>query len=155
MGDNNQLPWPEFPQEGEWFTQNTDNKIAIVGSESYIAHGRIRNCTNIVLSTNKNKINLEEDDQVYSGDIKDILKELLHKYSDKDIIVVGGLTTIQEVLPYCHNIYISRISIDVNGDTVLPREVFSYITLTYNLSDYKKLDTAPQLEFLKYSRSVH
>jgi len=70
---------------------------------------------NIVLSFDPNYKPLHKDVLVY-----DSLDEVLKKYTDQELMVIGGAQIYRAALPYADRLYITRIDHEFDGDSYFP-----------------------------------
>lgn len=152
------MAWPPYSKVEDWFAQNVHDKICISGSKTLISQGPVYGEENIVLTSMPNKIPSEDKVKTDSGDIKEILFALSAENPSKDIICVGGATTINTILPWANNIFMCKLDLIVDGDTLVSPSTLSYIQSTFALHDLQTVNAIgnePKLEFYHYKRSVH
>ncbi len=113
IGRNNNLPW-RLPKDLEYFRRITMGKRIIMGRKTYEAIGRLLDGReNIIITRNKNFI-------IKNGIVIHSLKELLEKYNNEELFVIGGGEIYKQFLPYANKLYITKIHHEFEGDTYFP-----------------------------------
>lgn len=158
FGNQSKLPFPRYEKVGYWFDRHTKDKICLSGSKTFISHGAVPDEINITLTKLPDKIPPEDGAEILSGDTGDILFKLKKEFRDKDIICVGGAETINNIIPFAHNIYLCKIDQVVDGDLVISSPLMTFIQTTFTLKNVETcIETTehPKIEFYHYQRMVH
>ena len=120
IGIQNKLPW-HIPKDLQWLKKNTNNKIVIMGSNTYFSlpekYRPLPNRTNIVLTTDQNKKTIiEKEGAIVESSINDIL----NKYSDKDCFIIGGANIYKQFINHVNYMYITKVAGNYNCDAFFP-----------------------------------
>lgn len=113
IGKNNQLPW-HLPADLAHFKAVTMGKPIVMGRKTYESIGRpLPGRRNIVISRQNLKIPGVE---IFSG-IEEALQALK---TEKEIMIIGGSTIFEQVLPIAHQLYLTIIHHQFEGDAYFP-----------------------------------
>lgn len=113
IGEKNNIPW-KIPKDLEYFKRITMGKTIVMGRKTYESIGKLLDGReNIIITRNKDFI-------VEGGIIIHSLQELLEKYKNKELFVIGGGEIYQQFLPYASKLYITKIHHEFKGDTYFP-----------------------------------
>lgn len=120
IGKNNTLPWPHNNQDLQWFKQNTQNGIVVMGAKTWASEGMPKPLPlrhNIVVT-----LHPENYPGAHEYITKNICEEikLINSSSDKQIWIIGGGKLIEQTLPIIDNFYLSRISGNYHCDAFIP-----------------------------------
>ena len=100
----------------QFFKETTMNKTIIMGRktlESFKDAKPLKNRINVVLSSN----DLKRDDIIQFNSIDEFLNS---SYYNEDSIVIGGGSIYKQMLPYCDEIYVTKILGEYEADTFFP-----------------------------------
>lgn len=116
IGNQGKLPW-NCKEDLQWFKTITQNKKIIVGYNTYENMPILKNRSVLVLSNNHKHSLYDPFNNFSMSTISydDIFK--LDNYND--IIVCGGNKTYNSLINFITQLYVTRIDIDVEGDTEL------------------------------------
>jgi len=112
-----------IPEDLKLFKQLTNNKIIIMGRETFESLPNkqpLRNRINIVLSRNKNFIDVSNKNKqliVYQS-IDELfmkLKNVIH-YNSNKIFIIGGESVYKQFIPYCEKAYVTKINKSYKAD---------------------------------------
>ena len=114
IGKDNTMPW-HLPADFAWFKKQTLNKPVIMGRKTLLSIGRaLPERRNIVLT----------QDRQFSFDGVDVVNSIdaaLELVADQpEIMVIGGGTLYQALLPKSHRLYLTLIDASLEGDTSFP-----------------------------------
>jgi len=123
LGKDNQLIW-KIPEDMKFFKQLTTGKITKNNSkENYVVMGRktfeslpgsLPERTMVVLSSK----NLENN---YDIECYHSIEEVLNRFQNEDIYIIGGATIYEQFLPYTDEMYLTEIdSVDYEADAYFP-----------------------------------
>ena len=141
IGVDNKMPW-YIPDDLKRFKRLTTDNVVIMGRKTYESIGQpLPNRLNIVISRNK--------DLVIEGClvVDSITKAIKKAGNNKDIFIIGGGEIYKRAIDFADRIYLTKIHIEVEGDTTFPtidtinwvekgnikNEGFSYITYDHVL----------------------
>lgn len=130
IGYENSLPWPYNKKDMKWFSKCTTGHVVVMGRGTWESLGSkpLPNRINVVISNNEVKGNPERTER---GDIVDIIATLATKYSHLDIFIIGGADILQQALPYCNKLYITKIKKSYRCDTFIHNQ---------DLEDFSRLE---------------
>lgn len=127
IGNKGQIPW-KIKGEQNRFKELTAGKIVIMGKRSFEEIGKpLPNRTTIVIS---NTAKFEYENCTTLGS----LAEAIEYIGDKDAFIAGGEQLYLEALPLADRLYLTRIDLEVEGDTFFPEydeELFQLIQEEY------------------------
>ena len=106
IGFKNGLPWKGYPEDMEWFKQNTMGKVVIMGRRTYESlPARFRPLpgrTNVVLTSNTESF----IDAIVSPSVEAVLERFK---DEKEIVIIGGGEVYKSFAPYITKVYQSHI----------------------------------------------
>ncbi len=105
-----------LPGDLKYFKEKTTGKTVVMGRktlESLPGGKPLPKRTNIVLTRDEN---FEKEGCI----IVHSIEELLEKYGDEDIMVMGGAEIYTKLLPYCDTCYITEIEREFEADKYIP-----------------------------------
>lgn len=117
IGCNGTLPW-HLPKDFAWFVKNTTNKIVVMGRKNYediirFTKGKpLKDRVNVILTSQN--IAPEGFIVVHSID------ELFSKFSNEDLMVIGGSQIYEQFLPYADELILTEIHQSFKGDSFFP-----------------------------------
>ncbi len=110
IGNNNQLPW-HLPADLAYFKKLTTGKSLLMGRKTYDSIGKpLPNRRNIVISRNS-KISISGCEVVSS-----IEKALILTKDEDEVMVIGGASLCEQLLPQVNRLYITKIDGEFEGD---------------------------------------
>lgn len=115
IGSKNQLPW-HLPADLAYFKKLTTGKSILMGRKTYDSIGRpLPNRRNIVITRNAN-ISIPGCEVVSSIDYAlELTKE------DPEVMVIGGASLCEQILPKINRLYITKIDGEFEGDVFFPK----------------------------------
>lgn len=114
IGKDNGLPW-HLPEDLAFFKQHTLNKPIIMGRKTFESIGRpLPGRTNIIVSRSSD---YKVDGCVVLDSIEAVLE---YCKNDAEIMLIGGASLYQQWLPYAHQMYITLIEGEFEGDAWFP-----------------------------------
>ena len=115
IGSKNQLPW-HLPADLAYFKKLTTGKSILMGRKTYDSIGRpLPNRRNIVITRNAN-ISIPGCEVVSSIDhALELTKE------DSEVMVIGGASLCEQLLPKVNRLYITKIDGEFEGDVFFPK----------------------------------
>ena len=115
IGNKNKL-LISIPADMKMFRQETTGKVVVMGRktlESLPGGKPLPKRTNIVLTRDEN---FQKDGCI----ILHSIEELLEKYGQEDLMVMGGAEIYTKLLPYCDTCYITEIDREFEADKHIP-----------------------------------
>ena len=115
IGSKNQLPW-HLPADLAYFKKLTTGKSILMGRKTYDSIGRpLPNRRNIVITRNAN-ISIPGCEVVSSIDhALELTKD------DREVMVIGGASLCEQILPKINRLYITKIDGEFEGDVFFPK----------------------------------
>lgn len=111
IGKDNQLIW-HLPEDLKRFKELTTGKTVLMGRKTFESIGRpLPKRTNIIVTSDKN---YKAEGCVIYHDLSEALKH------DKDIMVIGGSQIYQQCLDIAHDIQLTVIDQEFEGDAFFP-----------------------------------
>ena len=115
IGNNNQLPW-HLPADLAYFKKLTTGKSILMGRKTYDSIGRpLPNRRNIVV-TRKTKISIPGCEVVSS-----IANALELTKGEEEVMVIGGASLCEQLLPQVNRLYITKVDGEFEGDVFFPK----------------------------------
>jgi len=115
IGNNNQLPW-HLPADLAYFKKLTTGKSILMGRKTYDSIGRpLPNRRNIVITRNS-KISISGCEVVSS-----VEKALILTKDEDEVMVIGGASLCEQLLPQINRLYITKIDGEFEGDIYFPQ----------------------------------
>lgn len=148
IGDKGTIPW-KIPEDMHHFKEITTGGVVIMGRKTYESIGKpLSNRVNIIVSrTMSSKNNVPDKWIVPSLDTAIAIAR--SEYPEKEIFLIGGHSIYQAGIEIADKLYITELTIDVQGDTE-----FVY----FNENDYYKTVTKEAMSngvlysFVEYQR---
>jgi len=115
IGINNSLPW-KLPADMKWFRRQTLGKPILMGRKTFESFGArpLPERTNIVVTR----------DQAYQAEgavVVHSIDEALQAAGDvEEIMIIGGASFYQQMLPLARRMYLTRVHTEVAGDAWFP-----------------------------------
>lgn len=117
IGKDNQLIW-HLPEDLKRFKELTTGKTVLMGRKTFESIGRpLPKRTNIIITSDKN---YKAEGCVIYHDLFEALKH------DKDIVVIGGSQIYQQCLDIAHDIQLTVIDQEFEGDAFFPELGINY-----------------------------
>ena len=117
-----------IPDDMKFFKETTLNKVVVMGRatlESLPNGNPLKNRVNVVLTTTKE---YKDKDIILCRSKKDAL-EVLKNIDKNDIFIIGGESIYKTFLPYCTEVYVTKIDKEYSAD--------KYFTNLDNQSDWE------------------
>ncbi len=114
IGSGGRIPW-HLPDDFKWFKQVTMGQILVMGRKTYESIGRpLPGRQTIVLS----RQGFAADGVLTVPDVD----SLLHRVHDdpREVFVAGGSEIYRLLLPWCGEVFLTRVRRVVDGDAVFP-----------------------------------
>ncbi len=108
-----------IPDDMKFFRNMTLNKVIVMGRatfESFPDKKPLKNRVNVVLSSTAKY----QDKDIVLCRSKQEAMEFLEPYSGDDIFIIGGEAVYREFLPYCDEVYITKIDKEHVADRFFP-----------------------------------
>lgn len=125
IGNGNRLPWYE-PIDLKYFKKTTLNKAVLMGYNTYLS---IINRNGKALPKRINYV-LTEEKELFGGGIKvDDLEQLIEKYQNEELFVIGGKMVYEAMLPRVDRLYLTRVKGTHEGNVYFPKIHFDEFKL--------------------------
>ena len=106
-------------EDMKFFKEKTTGNVVVMGREtfeSFPGKNPLKDRVNIVLSRNE----LFKDDRlIVCNSVEETLKEL-EKYDSDKIFIIGGATIYKRFLPYCNELYVTKVHNKQKADRFFP-----------------------------------
>jgi dihydrofolate reductase len=139
IGQDNQMPW-HLPDDLKFFKKNTQGKTMIMGRKTFQSIGStpLAGRRNIVISRDLS-FNVNGAQLFTSID-----KAILSCDKNEEIMIIGGGQLYKSMLPYASKLYLTRVDVEITGDTSFPK---------YSVNDWQEAysEFHPADEKHKYS----
>ena len=106
-----------LPKDMKFFRETTKGKVVVMGRktlESFPGGQPLKGRVNIVLSSKEPK------EGTVGVKSLDALFELLKNYPEDEVFVIGGESVYRALLPYCSEVYVTKVAADGKADTFVP-----------------------------------
>ena len=122
-----------IPDDMKFFRKTTLNKVIIMGRttfESFPGQNPLKNRTNVVLSRTKE---YPDKDIILCKSEKEVFN-VLKNVDKNDIFIIGGENIYKMFLPYCDEVYVTKIHNEYEADR--------YFVNLDNERDWQLVDTS-------------
>ena len=116
IGKDNGLLF-SLPKDMKFFRETTKGKVVVMGRktlESFPGGQPLKGRVNIVLSSKEAK------EGTVGAKSLDALFALLKNYPEDEVFVIGGESVYNALLPYCSEVYVTKVAADGKADTFVP-----------------------------------
>lgn len=117
IGKNNDLLF-SIPEDMKFFREKTKETTVCMGYNtllSFPGSKPLKNRVNIVLAPE----GIERDDCIVTHTLKELAVEL-KKYDTDKVFVIGGAMFYKTMLPYCSEIYVTKVKADGQATVFYP-----------------------------------
>ena len=147
-GDNKHL-W-HIPEDLKHFKDLTSNHTIIMGRKTFQSLPNVLpKRHHIVLTKDKNYI-IDSDSVTIVHNLKEIVDK--YKTSKEEVFVIGGGEIYSAFLPYCKNLYLTKINKNFEGDTYFPKIEPSQWKVTYSSELNKTLKDNLEFKFINLTK---
>ncbi len=141
IGNKGRIPW-RIKGEQKKFRELTTGKIVIIGKRSFEEIGRpLPGRTTIVIS---NSVRYEYENCLTLGS----LAEAIEYVGNRDAYIAGGEQLYREAMPLADRLYLTRVGLEVEGDTFFPE----FDTDHFQLIEDVKIEAEVPYNYLTYER---
>lgn len=149
IGGDNKLLW-YIPEDLKHFKDLTSNHTIIMGRKTFQSLPNVLpKRHHIVLTKDKNYI-IDSDSVTIVHNLKEIVDK--YKTSKEEVFVIGGGEIYSAFLPYCKNLYLTKINKNFEGDTYFPKIEPSQWKVTYSSEVNKTLKDNLEFKFINLTR---
>lgn len=114
IGRDNGLPW-RISADLQYFRRTTMGKPIVMGRNTHESIGRPLPGRQNIVVTNQPGYQAEGCDVVHSIDeALDLCRQ------QEEVMIMGGASLYQQVLPMADKLYLTRVHVTLNGDTWFP-----------------------------------
>ena len=130
IGKDNKLPW-HLPADLAYFKKITMGKSIVMGRKTYDSIGRpLPNRRNIVISRNLKTL-------ITGCEVLSSIDDVLSITEDEDeVMIIGGASLCEQLLPQVSRLYITKIEGKFDGDIYFPE---------YDESDWRQVSCESHL----------
>lgn len=151
IGGDNKLLW-HIPEDLKHFKDITSNHTIIMGRKTFQSLPNVLpKRHHIVLTKDKNYI-IDSDSVTIVHNLKEIVDK--YKTSKEEVFVIGGGEIYSAFLPYCKNLYLTKINKNFEGDTYFPKIEPSQWKVTYSSELNKTLKDNLEFKFINLTRKI-
>ncbi|MEI3336305.1 MAG: dihydrofolate reductase [Clostridium sp.] len=151
IGGDNKLLW-HIPEDLKHFKDITSNHTIIMGRKTFQSLPNVLpKRHHIVLTKDKNYI-IDSDSVTIVHNLKEIVDK--YKTSKEEVFVIGGGEIYSAFLPYCKNLYLTKINKNFEGDTYFPKIEPSQWKVTYSSEVNKTLKDNLEFKFINLTRKI-
>ena len=149
IGGDNKLLW-HIPEDLKHFKDLTSNHTIIMGRKTFQSLPIVLpKRHHIVLTKDKNYI-IDSDSVTIVHNLKEIVDK--YKTSKEEVFVIGGGEIYSAFLPYCKNLYLTKINKNFEGDTYFPKIEPSQWKVTYSSELNKTLKDNLEFKFINLTK---
>jgi dihydrofolate reductase len=132
--DNNSMLW-NIPEDLSMFYNLTKNNVVIMGNNTYksLPNGKLKNRINVVLTKNIEFYKKEIEPDLFFIEFSQIW-ELLERFTEKKIFVIGGSSIYRLFFPFCSVIHYTLVNLECIGNVSFPFSI-EYIKNKSNFSE--------------------
>ena len=137
-----------IPEDMKYFKQHTLGKVVIMGRKTFESlpdKKPLRDRKNIVLSRD---VDFKNDSVTICHSLEELFQEL-KVYKSTDVYVIGGESVYTQLLPYCTEVYVTKIESTYAADKYLTNLDSEKTWKLIGESDKKNYKDI-QFRFLKY-----
>ena len=118
IGKENDLPW-HLPADFKYFKAKTVGKPCVMARKTFESlGGALKNRPNIVLTRDES---YRAEGAIVVHTIEDALKQAeIHRGDAEEVMILGGATFYEAILPQVDRMYITLIHAEFDGDTRFP-----------------------------------
>lgn len=135
MGDGGRIPW-HLPADFRWFKQCTMGQVLVMGRKTFESIGRpLPGRQTIVLT--RSEFASPGVLVVHSlGELSQWVES-----DPREVWVAGGSEIYSLLLPYCSDLFLTLVKLEVDGDCLFPRfeELFVLLSEVEETSDFRIL----------------
>ena len=115
IGIENRLPW-KLPADMHWFRQHTLGKPVIMGRSTFESFGSkpLPERNNIVVT---NQANYTAPGATVAASLEAALQQADNA---DEVMIIGGSSIYQQMLPRANRLYMTIVHADINGDAWFP-----------------------------------
>ncbi|MDR7857793.1 dihydrofolate reductase [Tissierella sp.] len=140
-----------IPDDMKFFRQKTIGNVVVMGRETFESLPEkkpLKNRVNLILTREKF---IDNTELTVCNSVEDTLMKL-KKYDSNNIFIIGGESIYNQFLPYCDEIFITKIYKEYKANKFLPNidkdknwilkeksEIKKYKHINYNFNTYIKL----------------
>ena len=112
IGKDGVIPW-RISDELRWFKTATTGHTVLMGRKTWQSLGRpLPNRRNLVLTTTETRLD--------GAEIIRSLDEFNPDAYNSDVFIMGGGEIYRQLLPKCSELWLTRVFLEPEGDTVFP-----------------------------------
>lgn len=149
IGGDNKLLW-HIPEDLKHFKDLTSNHTIIMGRKTFESlPGVLPKRHHIVLTKDKS-YTVDSDSVTIIHNFKKIVDK--YETSEEEVFVIGGGEIYSVFLPYCKNLYFTKVNKDFKGDTYFPKIEPSEWKITYSSEENKNLKDNLEFKFINLTR---
>ena len=154
IGKNDKL-LISIPDDMRFFREKTLNSVIIMGRKTLFSFKNkepLKNRINIVFTKNESlKNEYNRFDNIFFVKNESELNNILNKYNDKKVFIIGGESIYNKFIDKCDEVLITKVNKEFDADTFFPKledygfkiinesEIFYYDDISYQFITYSKI----------------
>lgn len=149
IGGDNKLLW-HIPEDLKHFKDITSNHTIIMGRKTFQSLPNVLPKRHHIVLTKDKNYTIDSDSVTIVHNLKEIVDK--YKTSKEEVFVIGGGEIYSAFLPYCKNLYLTKINKNFEGDTYFPKIEPSQWKVTYSSEVNKTLKDNLEFKFINLTR---
>lgn len=149
IGGDNKLLW-HIPEDLKHFKDLTSNHTIIMGRKTFQSLPNVLPKRHHIVLTKDKNYTIDSDSVTIVHNLKEIVDK--YKTSKEEVFVIGGGEIYSAFLPYCKNLYLTKINKNFEGDTYFPKIEPSQWKVTYSSEVNKTLKDNLEFKFINLTR---
>lgn len=149
IGGDNKLLW-HIPEDLKHFKDITSNHTIIMGRKTFQSLPNVLPKRHHIVLTKDKNYTIDSDSVTIVHNLKEIVDK--YKTSKEEVFVIGGGKIYSAFLPYCKNLYLTKINKNFEGDTYFPKIEPSQWKVTYSSEVNKTLKDNLEFKFINLTR---
>lgn len=149
IGGDNKLLW-YIPEDLKHFKDLTSNHTIIMGRKTFQSLPNVLPKRHHIVLTKDKNYTIDSDSVTIVHNLKEIVDK--YKTSKEEVFVIGGGKIYSAFLPYCKNLYLTKINKNFEGDTYFPKIEPSQWKVTYSSEVNKTLKDNLEFKFINLTR---
>ena len=142
-----------IPEDMRFFRENTKESVVVMGRITLFSFKNrepLKNRINVVFTNNENLKNDYKDfENIYFVKNENELNDVLNKYKDKKVFLIGGAKIYNDFIDKCEYAYITRVEKTFDADSFFPdlkehgfvieseSDTYTYEDIKYKFVTYK------------------
>ena len=151
IGGDNKLLW-HIPEDLKHFKDITSNHTIIMGRKTFQSLPNVLPKRHHIVLTKDKNYTIDSDSVTIVHNLKEIVDK--YKTSKEEVFVIGGGEIYSAFLPYCKNLYLTKINKNFEGNTYFPKIEPSQWKVTYSSEVNKTLKDNLEFKFINLTKKI-